>query len=164
MSKIKVLVIPSDRTGVGKFRSIDPHIFLQNLYNDDFHVDIVFELDFGDINFWKQYQIVHFHRSVGPDMDTSISFIPFLKSLGIVTICDIDDYWLPTKEHPLHQLIIQNKINEKILANIKLADYVTTTTEIYADEIKKHNKNVVVLPNAIDPNEPQFNEPTPEIR
>jgi len=162
MSKIKVLVIPSDRTGVGKFRSIDPHIFLQNLYNDDFHVDIVFELDFGDINFWKQYQIVHFHRSVGPDMDTSISFIPFLKSLGIVTICDIDDYWLPTKEHPLHQLIIQNKINEKILANIKLADYVTTTTEIYADEIKKHNKNVVVLPNAIDPNEPQFKEPTPE--
>ena len=30
--KINVLVIPSDKTGVGKFRSIDPHIFLQNLY------------------------------------------------------------------------------------------------------------------------------------
>ena len=27
--KINVLVIPSDKTGVGKFRSIDPHIFLQ---------------------------------------------------------------------------------------------------------------------------------------
>ena len=25
--KINVLVIPSDKTGVGKFRSIDPHIF-----------------------------------------------------------------------------------------------------------------------------------------
>jgi glycosyltransferase involved in cell wall biosynthesis len=85
-----------------------------------------------------------------------------LKSLGVITICDIDDYWLPTKEHPLHQLIIQNKINEKIVENIKIADYVTTTTEIYANEIRKINKNVVVLPNAIDPNESQFKEVTPE--
>ena len=43
MSKIKVLVVPSDRTGVGKFRSVDPHVFLQNLYGDDFHVDIIYE-------------------------------------------------------------------------------------------------------------------------
>jgi glycosyltransferase involved in cell wall biosynthesis len=95
-------------------------------------------------------------------MDMSIRFIPMLKSLGIKTVCDIDDYWLPTKEHPLHQLIVQNKINEKIVDNLKLADYVTTTTEIFADEIRKINKNVVVLPNAIDPNEPQFKEVTPE--
>jgi len=162
MSKIKVLVVPSDRTGVGKFRSIDPHIFLQKLYSEDFHVDIMFDLDFNDVNFWKDYQIVHFHRSIGPDMDRSIQFIPFLNSLGIVTICDIDDYWLPTKEHPLHQLIIQNKINEKIVANIKAASYVTTTTELYADEIRKINKNVIVLPNAIDPNETQFKEKNEE--
>jgi glycosyltransferase involved in cell wall biosynthesis len=162
MSKIKVLVVPSDRTGVGKFRSIDPHIFLQKLYSEDFHVDIMFDLDFNDVNFWKDYQIVHFHRSIGPDMDRSVQFIPFLNSLGIVTICDIDDYWLPTKEHPLHQLILQNKINEKIVANIKAASYVTTTTELYADEIRKINKNVIVLPNAIDPNEAQFKEKTEE--
>jgi glycosyltransferase involved in cell wall biosynthesis len=162
MSKIKVLVVPSDRTGVGKFRSIDPHIFLQKLYPDDFHVDIIFDLDFNDISFWKDYQIVHFHRSIGPDMDGSIRFIPFLNSLGIITICDIDDYWLPTKEHPLHQLIVQNKINEKIVANIKAASYVTTTTELYADEISKINRNVIVLPNAIDPNEAQFKEKTEE--
>lgn len=162
MPKINVLVTPSDRTGVGKFRSIDPHLFLQKLYGEDFHVDIVFDLDFNDLNFWKQYQIVHFHRSIGQDMDRSIQFMPVLKSLGIKTICDIDDYWLPTKEHPLHQLIVQNKISEKIIGNIKAAEYVTTTTEIYADEIRKYNKNVFVLPNAIDPNEGQFKEKTPE--
>ena len=122
----------------------------------------MFDLDFNDVNFWKEYQIVHFHRSIGPDMDRSIQFISILKSMGIVTICDIDDYWLPTKEHPLHQLIIQNKINEKIVANIKAASYVTTTTELYADEIRKINKNVIVLPNAIDPNEAQFKEKTEE--
>lgn len=37
----------------------------------------------------------------------------------------------------------------------------TTTTEIFANEIRKFNKNVIVLPNAIDPKEPQFNQPTP---
>jgi glycosyltransferase involved in cell wall biosynthesis len=160
--KIKLLVVPSDRTGVGKFRSIDPHIFLQNKYPEDFHVDIVFEPDLNNINFWKQYQIVHFHRSVSPDLDASIRFIPFLNKMGIITVCDIDDYWLPTKEHPLHDLIKQDKIHEKIIENLKLSKYVTTTTTLFADEIKKYNPNVVIFPNAIDPNETQFKEVTPE--
>ena len=95
-------------------------------------------------------------------MDLSIQVIPILNSMGIITIADIDDYWLPGKEHPLHQLIIQEKIHEKIVNNLKLAKYVTTTTEIFADEIRKFNKNVVIFPNAIDPKEGQFNEPTEE--
>jgi glycosyltransferase involved in cell wall biosynthesis len=82
--------------------------------------------------------------------------------MGIVTIDDIDDYWMPTKEHPIHDVIRFNKINEKIVANLKVAKYVTTTTTIFADEIMKLNKNVVIFPNAINPNEPQFKEPTPE--
>jgi glycosyltransferase involved in cell wall biosynthesis len=160
--KIKILVLPSDRTGVGKFRSIDPHIFLQKLYPDDFHIDIEFEPDFNDLNFWKQYQIVSFHRNIGPDMDKSVEMVNKLNSMGIITVSDIDDYWLPGSEHPLHTLIVQNKINEKIVANLKAAKYVTTTTEIFASEISKINKNVFVFPNAINPNEPQFKEPTEE--
>jgi glycosyltransferase involved in cell wall biosynthesis len=160
--KIKILVLPSDRTGVGKFRSIDPHIFLQKLYPDDFHIDIEFEPDFEDLNFWKQYQIVSFHRNIGPDMDKSVEMVNKLNSMGIITVSDIDDYWLPGKEHPLHTLIVQNKINEKIVANLKASKYVTTTTEIFASEISKINKNVFVFPNAINPNEPQFKEPTEE--
>jgi hypothetical protein len=72
MSKIKVLVVPSDRTGVGKFRSVDPHIFLQNLYGEDFHVDIIYEPNMDDMNFWKQYPLVVFHRSISPDFDKSV--------------------------------------------------------------------------------------------
>jgi glycosyltransferase involved in cell wall biosynthesis len=162
MSKIKVLVVPSDATGVGKFRSVDPHVFLQNLYGDEFHVDIMFQVDMDDMNFWKQYQIVAFHRSISPDFDRSIQLIEILKSLGIITICDLDDYWLPGKEHPIHDIIRVNKINEKIIANLKVADYVTTTTTIFADEIRKINPNIAIFPNAINPKEPQFCEPTPE--
>lgn len=161
MSKINVLVIPSDTSGVGKFRSIDPHVKLQNMYPNDFHVDVEYKPNLNDLNFWKKYQIVHFHRGIGQDYEKTPSFINYLKSIGIVVIGDIDDYWLPTKEHPVHQLIIQNKIHKKIVENLKVCDYVITTTEIFANEIRKFNKNVVVFPNAIDPNDPQFNEETP---
>ena len=162
MSKIKVLVVPSDRTGVGKFRSVDPHIFLQNLYPDDFHVDIVYEPPYDDVNYWTQYQIVSFHRSIGPDFEKAHRLIQMLNSLGVITVCDIDDYWMPGKEHPIHDIIKVHKINEKITANLKVAKYVTTTTSLFADEISKLNKNVVVFPNAINPNESQFKEPTLE--
>ena len=160
MSKINVLVLPSDKSGVGKFRSVNPHIALQNLYPDDFHVDIDYEPKINDLNFWKKYQIVHFHRSFG-QIEQCPTIIKTLRSLGIIVIADLDDYWLPTKEHPIHQLIIENKMHQKIVENLKVVDYVTTTTELFASEIKKFNKNVVVFPNAIDPNEPQFNQPTP---
>jgi glycosyltransferase involved in cell wall biosynthesis len=158
--KIKILVIPSDTTGVGRFRSITPHTFLQDKYGDDFHVDIEFNPNLNDLNYFKQYQIIHFHRSIGHDLDLSMQVIPILNSMGIITICDIDDYWSPTKEHPLYEIIKQQKINEKIMGNLKVSKYVTTTTEIFADEIKKLNPNVEIFPNAIDPSEPQFNEPT----
>ena len=160
MEKINVLTIASDTSGVSKFRTVDPHVKLQNMYPDEFHVDIEYSVDTTNISFWKKYQIVHFHRNIGNDYDYCPQFIKYLQSIGIVVIMDIDDYWLPTKEHPIQQIILQNKIHEKIIANIKVSDYITTTTEIFANEIRKYNKNVIVLPNAIDPNEGQFNEPT----
>jgi len=162
MSKINVLVVPSDRTGVGKFRSIDPHIFLQNLYPDDFHIDIIYDVAYDDLEFFKKYQIVSFHRSIGPDFERAHQLILKLNELGIATVGDIDDYWMPGKEHPIHDVIRFNKINEKITANLKIAKYVSTTTSLFADEIMKMNKNVVIFPNAINPKESQFREPTPE--
>jgi glycosyltransferase involved in cell wall biosynthesis len=158
--KINVLVLPSDKTGCGKFRSVEPHIFLQNLYPNDFHVDIDYEPKINDINYWKKYQIVHVHRSIGSNYDASPAIIKGLKQLGIQVVVDIDDYWLPTKEHPIHQLIVKEQIDKKIIANLKEASYVTTTTNLFANEIKKINKNVVVFPNAINPNEGQFNQKT----
>jgi len=160
MSKIRVLVLPSDRTGVGKFRSVDPHVMLQNNHSEDFHVDIDYDPKINDMNYWKQYDIVHFHRSIGLDYDQAPIIIQRLNDLGVITIMDLDDYWLPTKEHPVHQLVVQNKLHEKIMNNLKVTKYVTTTTSIFAHEISKLNKNVFVLPNAINPKEPQFQAET----
>ena len=150
MSKINVLVLPSDRTGVGKFRSVDPHVYLQNHYSDEFHVDIDYEPKINDERYWKKYQIVHFHRVIGRDYNSSPKIIKQLNDWGIVTICDIDDYWSPGKEHPAYDLIVSNNLGFHIQENLKAARYVTTTTELFAQEIKKVNKNVFVLPNAAD--------------
>ena len=160
--KINILVLPSDRSGVGKFRSIDPHVCLQKLYPNEVHVDIEFDINYDDDKFWQKYDIVHFHRLIGQDYEKSVELIEKLNNQGVITICDIDDYWLPTKEHPLHTIIVQEKINEKIIAQIRAAKHVTTTTSVFASEVSKINKNVSILPNAIDPNEPQFKEKTLE--
>ena len=135
---------------------------LQNMYPDDFHVDIDYNPQINNVNYWKQYQIVHIHRNIGQSYEQTPTIINFLKSLGIVVVVDLDDYWLPGREHPIHTLIVQDKIHEKIMANLKVASYVTTTTNIFADEIRKLNRNVVVLPNAINPDELQFKQPNEE--
>lgn len=90
-----------------------------------------------------------------------------LESLGIISIMDLDDYWAPGSHHPAYHLIKNAELDKKILNNIKVAMNVTTTTGIFADEIKKYNKNVFVLPNAVDPTEKQFKpnlEPNERIR
>ena len=158
--KTKVLVLPSDTSGVGKFRSVDPHLWLERYYPEEFHVDISYEVDFNNINFWKQYDIVHFHRTlvVYENMEQHVKM---LKDLGIVVIMDLDDYWSPGQHHPAYHIIKKHELDKKIVSNIKLADYVTTTTQIFANEINKFNKNTCVLPNAINPDDKQFT-PNPE--
>lgn len=166
-SKINILVLPSDTTGVGKFRSLDPHIMLQNMYGDEFHIDIDYQPQINDINFWKNYDIVHFHRTIGQNYDVSANLIKMVGQLGIKTVMDLDDYWLPTKDHPIHDLVFANKIHEKIVENLKVSNYVMTTTSIFAQEISKYNKNAVVFPNAISKTESQFNavtEPSDKLR
>jgi glycosyltransferase involved in cell wall biosynthesis len=84
-----------------------------------------------------------------------------LKSMGIVTIMDLDDYWSPGQHHPAYLIIKNSKMDEKILNNIKVAENVTTTTDVFAKEIAKYNKRVFVLPNAIDTSDKQY-IPNPE--
>ena len=67
MSKIKVLVVPSDRTGVSKFRSVEPHMRLQELYGDEFFVDIITagdNIDWDNEKYIKSFDIVHFHKFI----------------------------------------------------------------------------------------------------
>lgn len=155
MKKIKVLVIPSDRTGVSYFRSTNPHIALEAKYPNEFHVDVDYEPQISNDEWLKQYDIIHYHRTFGP-YEQMEAMNNKLNELGIVSIMDLDDHWAPGTHHPAYLLIKNAELDKKIMNNLKLAQNITTTTDIFASEISKLNKNVYVLPNAIDPTEKQF--------
>jgi glycosyltransferase involved in cell wall biosynthesis len=160
MKKINVLVVPSDRTGVGAFRSINPHLALEANYPEEFIVHIDYEPQLNNENWLKQFDIIHFHRTLG-DYEQFQHLIDKLEKMGIITIMDLDDYWAPGQHHPAYLLIKNANLDEKIKNNLKFSKHITTTTKFFADEIKKFNKNVYILPNAIDPTEKQYT-PNPE--
>jgi glycosyltransferase involved in cell wall biosynthesis len=160
MSKIKILVVPSDRTGVGYYRSTVPHINLQKLFPDDVHVDIDYEPQYKNDKWLKQYDIIHYHRTFGPfeEIDETMER---LKRLGIPSIMDLDDHWAPGMHHPAYKIIKENELDKKLSKNLRAADNVTTTTTHFVKEMNRLNDNVYVIPNAINVNEKQY-QPNPE--
>lgn len=151
--KIKMLVIPSDKSGCGKFRSVDPHVYIAEHYGDEFDVDIVYNMPNGDLEaFLKQYDLIHIHKQ----LDKQCKIIDMIKFLGIPVIIDIDDHFKLGNDHPMSITAKKERWHEPIINHLKKADYVTTTTPIFADVIKQHNKNVKIFPNAINPEEKQY--------
>jgi glycosyltransferase involved in cell wall biosynthesis len=163
MSKLRVLAIPSDAHGVGKYRVLDPFKFIGNNFNEDVHVDIVMNLaDHDDV--FNNYDVVIFHSFIHQvNHERNVERVKWLKSNGIKTIMDIDDFWTVDQRHPMYEQIKIAKIGEKKAELLKLVDYVTCTTSFFANEIKKRlglKDNVFVFPNAVDENEAQF-KPNP---
>lgn len=155
--KIKLLVIIPNKSGVGYYRSINPHTYLDEFYSNEIEVDLTEKFDFETEGFGEKYDLIHFHSNVGSDMGVWLNKMKELQSKGVKFIMDMDDYWVLPKHFPNHYYLnVIVKIQDNIKECARTADYITTTTEIFAKEIKKLNKNVFVLPNSIDERERQF--------
>lgn len=148
-------MVPSDSQGVGHFRSIWPAQALTKHFGEDFEVEINIGPNVENLPYLKSFDIIHFHRHLGPYELMEKTFSE-LKAAGVTLIMDIDDFWEPPSTHPLYQIVKSEKLNEKIIETIKLSDYVTTTTEIYASYIRPYNSNVIIMPNALDMNHPMW--------
>ena len=159
MSKIRILAIPPDMHGVGKYRILAPYTYLQENYPDDFHVDISPDVEDDDKSF-DGYDIVvlhtFIHQKTTPERNQER--LEWLKKQGIVVIVDFDDYWEPDMRHPMFNQVKQSGIVDVKKNLIKSADYLTVTTPIYQKTMNRvfGKKNVHVFPNAVDENEPQF--------
>lgn len=165
--KLNILVVPSDTFGVGHYRSVSPHTYLDKLYGNEFEVEINYSPNYLDLESFKKYHIIHIHKGLIQDMNVMWKFLDFCKQNNIVTVMDIDDNWDIGKQHPLYATHKRLGLDKFLIENLKRFDYVTTTTEIFANKIKKHNKNVFVFPNAIDPNDDQYSSvknPSKKIR
>jgi len=158
MSKIRILAIPSDKHGVGKFRMMDPYQFIGDNHSDDIHVDISYNADNND-EYFLNYDIVVFHTFIHQtNHEQNIGRIKWLQSKGIKVIMDIDDLWFVDQRHPMYHHVKVSKIGEMKMDMLKEVDYVTTTTPIFAKTIKDklHIKNIEIFPNAVNEDEPQF--------
>lgn len=160
--KCKILVAPSDLAGVGHYRSIWLAQQIDKNFSDNFYVEINPTPDFDDIEYFKKFDIIHFHRQLGP-YEKMDEFFKTLKNAGIILIMDLDDYWAPPKTHPLYGIAIQEKLAEKITKTLRKSDYVTTTTNIFAKHIRPYNKNVIVMPNGLDLTNPMWKDEDTKI-
>jgi glycosyltransferase involved in cell wall biosynthesis len=99
-----------------------------------------------------------------PDEMNRLNVAKLLKQAGKKIVFENDDTYKIDGVAMKQMLGLDAKLQEKNEALdefIKEADLVTTTTEFLAEEYRKLNPNVVVLPNCVDPtdwDEPQRNE------
>jgi hypothetical protein len=113
----------------------------------------------------KNADIVVFHR---PEDARKLELARLLKSMGKKIVMDNDDTYKDMSAVKLNTYFNKERmerglgsVNKIVDAFIVEADLITTTTEHLADEYRKLNKNVVVLPNCVDPfyfDEPLRNE------
>jgi len=97
----------------------------------------------------RRADIVVFQR---PDERDRLEAAILLKKLGKKIVFENDDTYRGGDPMKLDKWDNSLKQRIKNLDDfIRISDMVTTTTEYLADEYRKLNKNVVVLPNCIDP-------------
>lgn len=165
MSKIRILVVPSDTVGgVGFYRSFQPHQYLTEKYGDEFEVEYNTTPDWANHDMLKTYDIIHVHKGLFSNMKDFYEAMVFLKSTDTVTVIDIDDSWDLSPTHPQYLLQQQYHIDQIITNNLKISDYVTTTTSLFAKDIYPHNKHIKVLPNAINPDDERFKINKPDSK
>lgn len=97
--------------------------------------------------------IVVFHRPETPEF---YNLAKILKENGKKVVVDNDDTFKIDDYHPLAQFkpdaveVGLRSRNEAMDKFLEIADLVTTTTKTLADEYRKINDNVVILPNCVD--------------
>ena len=154
--KIRILFYNLDVAGVAYFRTLTPAMELERNHSDEFYVEINPQIDFNDpkfVDYLKSFHIIHYHRQFLGDTKEMVKLANELKKSGTQLIVDIDDYWELHKQHPFYSLSKERGLHIPIIENLKIADYVTTTTDIFAEEIRKvtGKDNVGVFYNSVDP-------------
>lgn len=115
-------------------------------------------------NYIKQHGItqVWFNRNIAPtSLDADRMFRMFRK-LGVKIVCDVDDYWNLPVGHIFRNTMQNMRLKQSYVSQMKAADAVVVTHNYLADlstsELGISKKRIFVAPNAIDPEEKQYNQ------
>jgi glycosyltransferase involved in cell wall biosynthesis len=133
--------------GIKKYRVEGPHLALSSY---GIKCDFIKEIDAG-----ISEGLIFFHYSAASHEKTYYSLLG-AKARGAKLIIDFDDYWeVPTYHHEYFNLK-ERKAAERAIDLAKKADLVICATKYLAQELRRFNKNVEVLPNGISGAEASF--------
>lgn len=133
--------IPED--GTSFYRLSGAVNYLSKEYNDIYLHDVSGRTDLNWHNF-TSYDMVIFQR---PFIGEHLKLINMMRLVGLKVIIDYDDDILNLPMHNPHYLSYSSN-KENIEKIISVADEVWVSTPQLKETALKHNKNVVVIPNA----------------
>lgn len=93
------------------------------------------------------------------------NFVKLCKASGVKLILDQDDWWVLPSTHPLSKAYDERFLSQRIIQSIKVADQVWVTNGRLANKVKAYNKNIVIVPNGINPDKWKINrQPSDKVR
>ena len=155
---MKLLALWEGMGGVEYHRLYSPLKFMQINYSEEVEVDICTDINDKGLPDLRGYDLVLFNRYIGV---RHYDILVHLAKHNIPYIIDIDDHWQLPRFHHAYRWWKSNQIKAAITDAITYAHAVTTTTPLLADKIRVYNKNVTVIPNALNLTDDQWlAEPT----
>lgn len=143
-----ISIIRKNGGGCQYHRQIAPIKHLGKLHGGDHLLtDAIYQLSDEEL---KSFKVAQFQ---GIDHN---ELYPIFRELGLKVWYDIDDVWELETRHPLYYNYKQLNVKGKTEKLLRDSDIVTTPNEKLCELASKFNKNVVLLNNFINPNEPQF--------
>lgn len=143
---MKIGIVAKGSGGVEYHRLLKPFSLLANDYDITHCEGISSEaFDYG-------FDVVVFSRIL--PIVKQKEFIKELKKRGTYVICDIDDHWILSGNHVVKK--VADSLRKQSIEALLHADEVWTTHELLGSYVDKLNKNWHVIPNALDPNDPQW--------
>jgi len=143
----------ANTTGKGYYRIYLPYSTLGSI-SRDFAVTIVpltNLMQFTNMSYWKDFDCFVLHGFMPKAPGLILDFMRAAKRLKKLVIYDVDDLeWEVPKENPQYQRYKVSGFEKLFIDAMQLSDYITTTTDILANEVRQYHKNVAVFPNGID--------------
>lgn len=152
MKKILVCV-PDPTNGIAYYRTQKPFEKLKS----EFDITITDFIDIDELGkgAYDHFDMVFFNRVLVPT-EQLVSVFDYFKNKKIITVCDMDDWWFPSKKHPSYDYYINERVYDLVIAHMQLSDYVFSPSKHLIEEIHSWNTKTYYVPNAIDEADPQF--------
>lgn len=141
MAKIQIVVRAA--SGCDYFRCTLPAIYLQK--DSEWSQENPIEMLWIGQDEWRlDCDILMYNRFIL----TPVLVLQEMQKKGMKIIVDIDDYWVLPATH-VNKDWTEEGCDKTTLEHIKIADLVVCTSIRLQEEVRKYNKNTVVIPNAL---------------